>query len=319
MDKEWENMSNELYDVVIIGGGPAGATAAIYTARANLKTAVLDKSSKAGALGITSKIANYPGVPEELTGVELLERMIKQAEGFNAVFKKTKVVGTDLKGDIKKIFTAEGEVYSTRTVILASGAMGKSNLISGEDTFLGKGVSYCATCDGAFFKGKDVLVYGSNEEAFEEAVFLTRFASKVYLASPKPLDDSVPEHIKSNDKIAILSGKRLIRIEGDKNVKMAIISSAGGEEKLQVAGVFIYTQGNKPIVEYLGGTVPTNGPGCIIANDEMATSIPGVFACGDILCNDVQQAVVAAAQGCIAALSVDKYLNKRAKVKKDYS
>ena len=171
------------YDVVIIGGGPAGATAAMYAARASLRTLVLDKGLTAGALGITSKIANYPGILGEISGAELLERMREQAESFGAQFMQDRVQGVDLLSDPKLIFANSG-TYTARAVIIATGSMGRGQRVKGEDELLGRGVSYCATCDAAFFRGQDVVVAGQSDEAVEEALFLTRFVRTVHLLSP---------------------------------------------------------------------------------------------------------------------------------------
>ena len=297
-------------DVIIIGGGPAGATAALYTARAGLKTVVIDKGVKAGALGITSKIANYPGIPNPVSGAELVETMRRQAESFGAEFVREKVTGTIVDGENKQVFTAGQKTFEARALILATGAMGKGNTVPGEEELLGRGVSYCATCDGAFFKNKRVLVAGSTDEAVEEAEFLTRFASEVFLASPKP-DTHAPAGVK------LLAQHKLKRVEGNGKVAAAVVSAGAAEESIPVDGVFIYGRGSKPITDYLQGQVEMSG-GCLSVTGSYATKTPGVFACGDLVCNDVQQAVVAAAQGCIAALAADRFLNNRKKPLKDY-
>ena len=310
-----------LYDVVIIGGGPAGATAALYTARAELKTIVIDKAIRTGALGITTKIANYPGIKEVLSGEKLLEQMREHAELYGAAFKKSKVTGTILTQDPKQIFTAEGETVLAKTVILGTGTMGRSQYVPGEQELLGKGVSYCATCDGAFYKGQEVLVYGFTEETVDEAMFLTRYASKVHLACAKPkldVDEELNARLSSNDKIQLLTSTRLKAIEGTEAVENAVLLRPKGEERLPVKGIFIFAQGGKPITDYLGGQVELQATGHLRVNEEMATSIPGVFACGDLLGRGVEQAVVAAAYGCIAALAADKYINKRTGFTKDY-
>lgn len=301
------------YDVIVIGGGPAGATAALYTSRAELKTLVLDMSVASGALGITSKIANYPGIPEVISGKELIERMWQQAQLYGAEFRKEKVIGTDFSENEKHIFTSQGN-YTARAVILATGAMGRSSVLPGEEEFLGKGVSYCATCDGAFFKGKEVLVYGNNEYAYEEASFLGRFAKKIYFVTPKDIEKvSLPTQTEAHAQA------RLVKITGNGKVASAEVATKNGALHFPVEGVFIYTSGNKPVVNYLNASVQTNEKSCLLADPSMKTNAPGVFACGDVLCNDVQQAVVAAAQGCIAALSADKYLRNRKSFSKDYN
>lgn len=314
-------MDQPLYDVVIIGGGPAGATAALYAARAELKTLVLDKAIRAGALGITSKIANYPGIQEILAGDELLRRMREHAQAYGAEFRKTKVTGTVLTENPKQLFAAEGDTILAKTVILATGSMGRSQTVPGEQELLGKGVSYCATCDGAFFKGQEVLVYGPGEEAADEALFLTRYASRVHLVSAKPqmeLEPELWERVSHHPQMTVRLKTRLKAVEGAEAVTHAVLLASSGEERLPVTGIFIFTQGGKPILDYVGGQVEVSSKGCVRVSEEMGTSIPGVFACGDLLCTYVQQAVVAAAQGCIAALAADKVLNKRSGFAKDY-
>lgn len=301
------------FDVIIVGGGPAGATAALYSARAGLKTLVLDKSIETGALGLTSKIANYPGVPEEVSGVELVGRIWAQAAQFSAEFRKTQAVGVDFSQEVKTVMTADGGTYRGRAVILATGAMGRSSALPGEEQFLGRGVSYCATCDGAFFKEKDVLVYGSGAYAREEAEFLTRFAKTVHWVNPKKSQGE-----RMSEKILNYPETRLTKVSGDSKVTGAEIADKDGVRTVPVDGVFIFTAGNKPVVDYLFGNVSTNEKMCILVDKEYRTNMPGVFACGDVLCNDVQQAVVAAGQGCIAALSADKYLRGRKVYAKDY-
>jgi thioredoxin reductase (NADPH) len=305
-------------DVVVIGGGPAGATAALYTARSNLKTVVLDKELRAGALGITQQIANYPGIPETITGAELLERMRAQAALHGAEFRKAKVVGVDV-GDPKAVFLADGAQVTGRALILATGAMGRTKTLRGEDALLGRGVSYCATCDGAFYKGRDVAVVGHNAEAVDEALFLTRYVRTLYVVTPKPKLEAEAgrlEELLAKPQVKPLLGRRAEEVVGDGTVSGLRLDRG---ETLPVSGVFLFTQGNRPIVDYLQGSVQVGENGCLLANPRMETALPGVFACGDVLCNEVQQAVVAAAQGCIAALSADKYLNKRKAFVKDYS
>lgn len=305
-------MENQ-FDVVIIGGGPSGTTASLYTSRASLSTLVLDMSINAGALGITSKIANYPGVPGEISGVNLLKKMRNQAEEMGAEFRKEKVTGTILQEDKKEILTSKGSMYEAKAVILATGAMGRSSYVKGEKELLGSGVSYCATCDGAFFKDKKALVYGFGEHSIEEAEFLSRFVSKLYYATPKHIEDSLlPEGTE------LFNSTSLVEILGKHKVDGAKVSINGENKDLEVDGVFIYTSGNKPIVDYISKNILLGDHMCLVIDNEYRVNVPGVFACGDIICDSVQQAVVASSQGCVAALSVDKFIRNRKALRKDY-
>ncbi len=307
-------------DIIIIGGGPAGASAAIYASRANLNTLVLDKSTTAGALGMTHKIANYPGVPDVLSGEELLKRMQDQAKGFGTEFKKTKVQGVRLEGSNNKlVYTNTGDVYESKALILATGGMGKTKSIPGEDELLGKGVSYCATCDAAFYRDAVTAVAGSNEEALEEALVLSRFAKTVYLLNPKNKLEINPDllaEVEEKENLVIQHGKRIAKVNGEFSVKS--ITFRSGEE-LEVDGVFLYLTGSKPIIDFLAGALETTKDFCLSVDENFETSVPGVFAVGDILCREIKQVVVAASEGVIAALNADKYIRGRKKIKADYN
>lgn len=319
---EMPKNNNKTWDVVIIGGGPAGTTAAIYTARAGLSTLVIDKGLTAGALGITSKIANYPGIKEEISGSDLLQIMRDQAESFGAVYDSDKVIGTELNGEIKTVFT-NNNVYSTRSIIISTGSMGRGKRVKGEDELLGHGVSYCATCDAAFFKNLDVAVAGSSDEAIEEALFLTKFVGKVHFLSPTP-DLKAPQHLVDellqNVKVSYFPGASLREVVGEKSVDAVVFSQRGqGVQTIPVKGAFIYLQGGKPITDFLAGQIEISDTGCLIVDKEYHTAIPGVYAVGDVLCNHVKQAVIAAAEGAIAAIAVEKELNGRKQMMVDWS
>lgn len=309
------------YDVIIIGGGPAGVSAAIYTARAELRTLVIDKGLTAGALGVTAKISNYPGVPGPISGAKLVQMMRQQAESFGAEFLTDKVVGVDLQSQPKMVTAGTGS-FNTKTVILATGSMGRTNTVPGEAQFLGRGVSYCATCDGAFFRDKPVAVVGNNDEALEEALFLTKFAQMVHLISPTPTlkaQEVLQAEATSHPKIKLMLGTRLKGIVGNGKVEGVRIHPRGGEEELvPVEGAFVYLQGGMPITDYLMDQLETTAAGCLVADEEMQTSIAGVFAVGDLLCTHVKQAVIAAADGVIAAIAADKYLHGRKKLQTDW-
>jgi thioredoxin reductase (NADPH) len=313
---------NESYDVIIIGGGPAGASAAIYTARADLRTLVIDKGLTAGALGVTSKISNYPGVPGPVSGAELAKTIREQATSFGAEFITDKIVDADILGETK-ILTGGTGTYQAKAVVLATGSMGRVSVVPGEDEYLGRGVSYCATCDGAFFRNQPVAVVGNNDEALEEALFLTKFTDNVNLISPTPHFKASPELVaraETTPAIKPYMGVRLKEVVGNGLVQGVRIHPRGGEETiLPVNGAFIYLQGAKPIVDYLGGRVETAPEGCLTVDSNMQTSVPGVFAVGDLLCSHIKQAVIAAADGVLAALGVDKYINGRDKFRQDWS
>lgn len=310
------------YDVVIIGGGPAGATAAIYTARAGLKTLVIDKGLTAGALGITGKIANYPGILEEVSGAELLERMRKQAESFGAIFTQDRVQGVDLESESKSIFS-NGGTYSARAVIISTGSMGRGHRVPGEDRLLGRGVSYCATCDAAFFRDREVAVVGNCDEAIEEALFLTRFVRRLHFISPTPaLKAPAPlvAEIEAQSNVTLHLGTSLREVTGDQQVEGIRVAPRGQpEEIIPVSGAFIYLQGSRPVTDFLQGQLQTSETGCLVVDQEYQTGIPGVFAVGDVLCSHVKQAVVAAAEGAVAGMAVEKQLHGRKQLTVDWS
>lgn len=314
--------AEDVYDVVIIGGGPAGATAALYTARADLKTVVIDKGLTAGALGLTSKIANYPGVPGEISGAELVKTMRAQAEQFGARFVQDKVQAIELESDLKMIF-ANGGTYTTRAVIIATGSMGRGHRVPGEDRLLGHGVSYCATCDAAFFRDQVVAVAGNSDEAIEEALFLTRFVRQVHFLSPTPAlkaDSHLSEEINANPRITLHLGAALREVLGENHVDGVRVALRGSpEETLPVTGVFIYLQGGKPVTDFLGGQLSASDSGCLTVDRNYQTAIPNVFAVGDVLCNHVKQAVIAAAEGATAGMVIEKQLHHRKQLAVDWS
>ncbi len=307
-----------IYDVVIVGGGPAGLSAAQYASRARLKTVVLDKSSTAGALAYTGHIENYPGLPAPMSGKELLDVFRKQAIGFGAEYVETQVIGVSLSDEIKEVFTMD-KSYKGRSLIIATGSMGRKPTIKGEAEFLGKGVSYCAVCDAAFYKGRTVCVIGNSEEAVKEAGYLTRFAATVYLISPTP-KLKVEEHPALDAaNLKVILGATVIGIEGGETVERIRISDQDKKEsELPVDGVFVYLHGSKPVVDFLQGAVELTENECVEINRMMETPIPGVFAAGDVICTEIRQVVTAASNGCVAALSAEKYVRHRTRRKSDW-
>jgi len=310
--------ASDIYDVVIIGGGPAGLTAAQYASRAKLRTVILDKSAAAGALAYSSKIENYPGLTKPVPGKELLSMMRMQAIGFGAEYIETQVVGVNLTGDIKEVIAMD-RTYSGKTVIIATGSMGRKPNIKGEEEFLGRGVSYCVICDAAFFKGKIVCIIGNSEEAIKEAGVLARFAETVYLISPTPKLKVNDNPILKEPNIKVLIGYTVISIEGKEVVeKIRMVDTGNKVSELELSGVFIYLYGSKPITDFLPDVLDTDKDGCIQVTPLMVTSVPGVFAAGDVTCTEVRQVVVAASDGCISALSAEKYISQRKGLRIDW-
>ncbi|MBI3979783.1 MAG: FAD-dependent oxidoreductase [Chloroflexi bacterium] len=304
-----------MYDVLIIGGGPAGATAALYAARARLKTLSVAKSLTGGALGITGKIANYPGVSEQITGPELLKRMQDHAALFGAQFLQTQVYGVDVDGEVKQAYTAAG-LLKGKTLIVCTGAGERANKLPGEDAYLGRGVSYCATCDGAFFADQEIAVVGNTEEAVEEALFLTKFARTLHFVTSTAKVQADPhevERLAQSPKVKMRLRTSAKAVVGNGAVAGLRVLARGSkeEETIPVEGVFIYLPGNKPATEFLGGAVQLSPDGHIVTGPDMSTNVPGVFAAGDVRGSDLQQAVIACSDGCIAAMAADRYINKR--------
>jgi thioredoxin reductase (NADPH) len=306
-----------MYDVIIIGAGPAGASAAIYTARANLKTLVIDKAPNTGALAITHKIANYPGVEGSLTGKELLDKMRGQAESFGAAFMQTTITAVDVEGDVKFVFTADG-MYEGKAIIIATRSKGRNRMLPNEENLMGRGVSTCATCDGAFFQDKTIAVIGDSEEALDEVVALTKFTDKIHFVIPRPELQGV-EHLPDLANTELLYKTKALEVIGENRVNGLRIRRAGGEEEvLNVDGLFVFLSGSKPGTDFLQGQVPLDEEGFMILDNLMQSSVPGVFGAGEVRRSPVKQAVVAAADGAIAAMAVDKFINKRAQLIPQY-
>lgn len=314
--------SDTLLDVLIIGAGPAGATAAIYTARAGLKTRVLDKGLRTGALGQAGRIANYPGLSGEVSGAELLARMRAQAESFGAEIVQDKALGCDLSGQVKTVWT-NGGMHQARAVIIATGSMGATQTLPGEERLVGKGVSYCATCDAAFFVDAEVAVVGNNQEAAEEALTLARFARRVHLFAPTPALRVAPEltaELAEHPRLTLHPSARVSEIVGQGQVEAVRYARQGGEpQTLAVSGVFLYLQGRKPITDFLQGQVLLSETGCVQVDESYMTNVPGVAAVGDLLCTHLRQVAVAAGDGAQAANAIQRYLTGREQLRPDWA
>jgi thioredoxin reductase (NADPH) len=310
------------YDLIVIGGGPAGSTAALYAARAGHRTLVIDKGLASGALGKASQIVNYPGAKGPLTGADLVRSMRDQAASFGAEFVTEKVLRVDLKAEPKQVWAAEP--YQARAVVIATGALGRQQHVPGEERLLGRGVSYCATCDGAFFQGQPVAVAGNNDEAVDEALTMTRFATKVHLLSPTTeleANEELAQELASHPKAALHLGVRVLEVLGENRVEGVRFAAKKGDQEEQtipVSGVFFYLQGTQPITDFLYDQLPVSEGGCLIAGEYRETTLPGVFAAGDVVCKHLKQSVVAAAEGAQAAMAADRYLSGREKLRPDW-
>ncbi len=308
------------YDVAIIGGGPAGLSCAIYTARAKHSTLILDRAPTAGALASSSKIANFPGVAGPVPGKQVLDTMRAQAVSFGAEYLKAQVSAVDFSGETKALYTIDS-IYHSRTVVIATGAMGKQSVIEGEEEYLGRGIGYCATCDAPFFTDKVAAVVGSSEIAMEEAIFLARFAKEVHLISPNvhlcgPVE--LLEEIESSEKIIVHNGTYVRKIVGGEFVTGIVVRRGNDEFTIDAEGVFLLQTGRAPVTDFLGDSLKVSEDRCIIVDNEFSTNVPGVYAVGDVTCIYPKQAIIAAGEGAIAALAIDKYLSGRERVRADY-
>lgn len=312
-------------DVVIVGGGPAGCACALYTSRGGHKTVIVDKNPSAGALAITSTIANYPGVDPTMSGEQLLDNMRQQAIDYGTEYHKAQVFMVDFNEESgeKTVFTPDITVKA-KTMVLATGALGRKPSFKGEAEFLGKGVSYCATCDGAFYQQSPVVVVGNTNEAIEEAEFLTKFASTVHWIVPTaiPEDNPAAQELLAHENVTPHPNTRLQCIDGDASGVTGIQMKKAGQdtpiENIETEGVFIYSAGSKPITDYINSKIEFKEDGGVAVNEEMATNVPGVYAIGDIRNTPFKQVVVAAGDGCVAAMSIDKYMKGRKTVKVDW-
>ena len=306
-----------IHDLVIVGSGPAGYTAAIYAARAQLSPIVLSGSvSAGGALMNTTEVENYPGFVEGVLGPELMTRMQEQAERFGADIRYEDVTALDLDGEIKRVTTDDG-VYETRTVIISTGSEYRKLGIDGEERLSGHGVSYCATCDGFFFKDQDIAVVGGGDSAMEEALYLTRFARSVTVIHRRDqlrASAVMAERAKANPKISFAWNSRVVGLSGRQSLESVTLedTATGERRELAVTGLFVAI-GQIPRSELVAGALELDKAGYIVVRPpSQRTAIPGVFACGDVADPHYQQAVTAAGSGCRAALDAQHYLENLA-------
>ncbi len=304
-------LKDNFYDAIIVGGGPAGLSAAIYMARAKYKTLVLEKNKFGGQITITSEVVNYPGV-YHTSGEELTKEMQKQAASFGAEFLLCDVKGFDKSGDCFTVKTDKGE-FDTLGVIIASGASPRMVGFKGENEFKGRGVAYCATCDGEFFTDKDIYVVGSGFVACEESLFLTRFARKIYMlirGNDFTCTGSVVEEVKEHEKIELLNNTRVKEVSGENFVKEIVLDKNGEEQKISDEngiGVFVFA-GYAPASENFADMIKLNEHKYIITDENRKTNIDGVYAAGDICIKNLRQVVTAVSDGATAATSLEKYV-----------
>jgi thioredoxin reductase (NADPH) len=308
-------MGNEIRDTVILGSGCAGLTAAIYSARANLKPLVLEGHEPGGQLSITTLVENFPGWPEGIQGPDLIENMRKQAGRFGAEFKMGHLASVDFSQQ-PYVLNLGSETIRTRTLIIASGASARWLGLPSEEELIGHGVSSCATCDGFFFSGKQIAVIGGGDSAMEEALFLTRFATKVYLIHRSQkfrASQIMLERARAHAKIEFVPDTSVLEVLGTEVREVTGLrlrnNGTGEEYKLPVSGMFLGI-GHEPNAKMFQGLIDLDDDGYVKTHDFVFTRVPGVFACGDVQDRRYRQAITAAGSGCAAALEVEKYLEE---------
>jgi thioredoxin reductase (NADPH) len=306
-----------VHDVIIIGSGPAGYTAAVYAARANLAPLVLEGSvTFGGALMNTTEVENYPGFRDGIMGPDLMEQMRAQAERFGARLVTDDAVEVDLRADPKRVVTGGGETHLARTVILATGSAYRELGLPDEKRLSGHGVSWCATCDGFFFRDQDIAVVGGGDSAIEEATFLTKFARSVTIIHRRDAlraSKVMQDRAFTNDKIRFRWNAAVVEILGDDKVSGVIVedTQTGEREQLDVGGLFAAI-GHDPRVDLVRDQITLHSLGYIdVEGRPSRTSLPGVFACGDVVDHEYMQAITAAGMGCVAALDAERYLAAR--------
>jgi len=308
---------SEIYDILVVGGGPGGLSAGIYGSRARLKTAVIEKGRVGGQTATTTELENYPGSFGEISGPGLMDDFAAHAEHFGTKILKGFVTDVDLEGDVKTVICKSGEVYKAYSVVLSPGAEPRTLNIKGEGKLRGKGVSYCATCDADFFEDLDIVVVGNGDAAIEEAMFLTRFANEVTIIvihdeGILDCNKASAEKAFENPKLKWVWNSVLEEIVGDELVEEVVIKNikTGELTTKEVNGVFFFV-GTVPKTDFLKGKVELDERGYIVANELMETNVEGVYAVGDAIVKYLRQVVTAAADGAIASVAAEKYLAEK--------
>lgn len=305
---------DQVYDVLVVGGGPGGLAAGIYGSRSRLKTAVIEKARPGGQAATTEELANYPGFFDGTTGPGLMEKFRAHAEFFGTEILRGNIVDMDLSGAVKKLVAKDGAEYFAHSVVFAPGAEPRSLNIPGERKLRGKGVSYCATCDADFFEDLDVVVVGNGDAAIEEAEYLTKFAESVTIIviheeGVLDCNKASAERAMKNPKLHFVWNSVLEEIVGDELVERVRVKDIRTKEisELETNGVFFFV-GTVPRTDFLRGHIELNEQGYIVTNDMMETNVPGVYAVGDARVKYLRQVVTAAADGAVAAVAAEKYL-----------
>ncbi|GGN88182.1 thioredoxin-disulfide reductase [Nocardia rhizosphaerihabitans] len=305
-------MSTPVRDLIIVGSGPAGYTAAVYAARAELQPLVFEGTQFGGALMTTTEVENFPGFREGIMGPDLMEQMREQAKRFGADLRTEDVDAIDLSGPIKKV-TVGDETFEAYAIVLAMGSAARYLHVPGEQELLGRGVSACATCDGFFFKGQDIVVVGGGDSAMEEATFLTKFAASVTVVHRREefrASRIMLERAKANDKIKFRLNAEVVKVNGENSVSSLTLrdTRTGEESELAATGLFVAI-GHDPRSELVKGQVALDGEGYVqVSEPGTATDVAGVFAAGDLVDHTYRQAITAAGTGCRAAIDAERWL-----------
>jgi len=306
-------MKEEIYDLIILGAGPAGLTAVIYALRYGLKTLVLERAAIGGQIIISEKIENYPGF-SSVSPQELMGKMQKQAENLGMRVEYEEVEKLELKNEKKIVYTSSDKQYKSLALIIATGGEEKKLGVKGEEKFIGRGVSYCATCDAPFFKDKEIVAIGGGNTAIEESLYLTRFGRKVYLIHRRGMlraEKILQQRVEKNPKIQLILKTVVQEIYGDSKVEGVKLKNLSSNEiiNLPCSGVFIFV-GLQPNTKFLQNLVELNEKGFIKTNKNLETNIKGIFACGDVRENLLKQVIVACGEGAQSAFIAKEYINK---------
>ena len=305
------------YDLIVVGSGPAGLTAALYAAREGINTLVIERGGVGGQAGITERLDNFPGFPEGVSGAEFADRLRRQAERFGVeILSAQEVTGIGVDGEYRAVYTADGSEYRTYAILLALGSTYRRLGIPGEADFIGAGVHFCATCDGPFYRGKEVLVVGGGNSAGEESLFLTKFVRKVTIvthAAELSASKVVVEKVLGHDQIEVLTNMTPAEFRGNGHLETVVLKDtrSGDLREVQPGGVFVFI-GLTPNTGIVKGMVELDERGFIVSSPTLETSIPGVFVAGDCREGSTKQAASAAGEGAAVALAIRRYVEPRA-------